>query len=181
LKRIVLLAAALALLALPIHGISVAGYLRGIAGDLSITTLLLLVSAAVAFAGGPRLHDRRETLTLAAVVLPGALVLYPMALGLTSFDPYALGYPDQVRGLLFGLAPVAFLGWFRGGLLVPLSVALALVAFRFELLDSRNLWDYLFDPWLVLLGRIYDLRPILQISVKSPGSPPAVSPYAPAT
>jgi len=150
LKRVLLLAAVLALLALPVGGISLAGYVRGVASDLSITSLVLLVSLAVAFAGGPRLQDRRETRTLAAFVLPGALFLYPMALGLTAFDPYALGYPGRVQGLVFGLAPVALLGSLRGSLLVPLSVGLALAAFRLQILDSRNLWDYLFDPWLVL-------------------------------
>ena len=149
-RRLLLPAAAVALLFLPIEGIPVVGYVRGIAGDLSITTLLLLASAAVAIASGPKLHDRRELQTLAAFVLAGAAFLYPMALGLTSFDPYALGYPGRIRGFLFGLAPVALFAWFRGRLLLLLAVVLALAAFRFELLDSRNLWDYLIDPWLTV-------------------------------
>jgi len=148
LKRLLLPAAFLALLFVPIEGIPVAGYVRGIAGDLSITTLLLLASSAVALAGGPKLHDRRELQALAAFVLASAAFLYPMALGLTSFDPYALGYPHRMRGFLLGLAPVALFAWFRGRLLLLLAVVLALAAFRFELLESRNLWDYLLDPWL---------------------------------
>lgn len=147
-KRLLLPAAFLALLFVPIEGIPVAGYVRGIAGDLSITTLLLLASSAVALAGGPKLHDRRELQALAAFVLASAAFLYPMALGLTSFDPYALGYPHRMRGFLLGLAPVALFAWFRGRLLLLLAVVLALAAFRFELLESRNLWDYLLDPWL---------------------------------
>ena len=149
-KRLLLPAAFLALLFVPIEGIPVAGYVRGIAGDLSITTLLLLASSAVALAGGPKLHDRRELQTLAAFVLASAAFLYPMALGLTSFDPYALGYPHRMRGFLLGLAPVALFAWFRGRLLLLLAVVLALAAFRFELLESRNLWDYLLDPWLAV-------------------------------
>ena len=149
-KRLLLPAAFLALLFVPIEGIPLAGYVRGIAGDLSITTLLLLASSAVALAGGPKLHDRRELQALAAFVLASAAFLYPMALGLTSFDPYALGYPDRMRGFLLGLAPVALFAWFRGRLLLLLAVVLALAAFRFELLESRNLWDYLLDPWLAV-------------------------------
>ncbi|HLE72527.1 MAG TPA: hypothetical protein VJH87_22805 [Vicinamibacteria bacterium] len=149
-KRLLLPAAFLALLFVPIEGIPVAGYVRGIAGDLSITTLLLLASSAVALAGGPKLHDRRELQALAAFVLASAAFLYPMALGLTSFDPYALGYPHRMRGFLLGLAPVALFAWFRGRLLLLLAVVLALAAFRFELLESRNLWDYLLDPWLAV-------------------------------
>ena len=149
-KRLLLPAAFLALLFVPIEGIPVAGYVRGIAGDLSITTLLLLASSAVALAGGPKLHDRRELQALAAFVLASAAFLYPMALGLTSFDPYALGYPHRMRGFLLGLAPVALFAWFRGRLLLLLAVVLALAAFRFELLESRNLWDYVLDPWLAV-------------------------------
>ncbi len=149
-KRLLILAAALALLSLPIEGIPVAGYARGIGGELSVTTLLLLASSIVALAGGPKLHDRGELETLAAFVLSGAAFLYPMALGLTSFDPYALGYPDGIRVFLLALAPVAFFAWLRGRLLLLFAIVLALAAFRFELLESRNLWDYLLEPWLTL-------------------------------
>ncbi len=149
-KRLVLPAAVLALLFLPIQGMALAAYARGIGGELSATTLLLLSSAVAALAFGPKLHDRRELQTLAGFVLAAALFLYPMALGLGTFDPYALGYPDRVRALLFPLAPVALFAWFRGRFLVLLSVVVALAAYRFELLESRNLWDYLLDPWLAL-------------------------------
>lgn len=149
-KRLLVLAAALALLAFPAGGIPVAGYVRGVCGDLSVTTILLLVSLAVAFVTGRRLHDSRELETLARFVLPAALFLYPMSLGLTSFDPYSLGYPDGVRSLLLALAPVAVFAAYRGRLLLLAAIGLALAAHRFELLDSRNLWDYLLDPWLSL-------------------------------
>lgn len=148
--RLLIVAAALAMLFLPIAGIPVAGYARGIGGELSVTTLLLLASAIVAFVGGPKLYERAELETLAALVLSGAAFLYPMALGLTSFDPYALGYPDRIRMFLLALAPVAVFAWLRGRLFVLIAIVLALAAFRFKLLESRNLWDYLLDPWLTL-------------------------------
>ena len=149
-RRLALPAAILGFLFLPVGGFPVAGYLRGIGGDLSVTTLLLLASTVVAYAGGPKLHERRELQTLAAFVLAGALFLYPMSLGLTSFDPYALGYPLRVRSLLLGLVPAGLFAWFRGGVLVPVALAAALAAFRFRLFESENLWDYLLDPWLTL-------------------------------
>jgi hypothetical protein len=149
-KRALLPAAVLALLFLPLEGIPVAGYLRGVVGDLSVTTFLLLGSFVLSFVSGQKLHDRRELSALAAFVLTGAAFLYPMALGLTSFDPYALGYSARVRPLLLGLAPVAFVAWLRGRLLLLLSILISLAAFRFELLESRNLWDYLLDPWLTV-------------------------------
>ena len=149
-SRGLLCAAVLAFMFLPVRGIPVAGYLRGFVGDLSLTTWLLLGSFVLSFTFGPKLHDRRELGALAAFVLAGATFLYPMALGLTAFDPYALGYSARVGPLLLGLAPVALVAWSRGRLLLPLSIGLALAAFRFDLLESRNLWDYLLDPWLTV-------------------------------
>jgi uncharacterized membrane protein HdeD (DUF308 family) len=73
-----------------------------------------------------------------------------MALGLTAFDPYAYGYPGRERLLVVALSMIALVAWYRGLLLVVLGIALALAAFRLELLESRNLWDYLLDPWLVV-------------------------------
>jgi hypothetical protein len=148
LKRPLFVAGALALLLVPIGGIPAAGYVRGIAANPSVPTLVLLASAAVAFAGGPKLLKRRELESLAMFVLASAALVYPLGLGLTSFDPYALGYPDRVRALLLGLAPVAFLAWLKDRILVLLSLVLALAAYRFRLLESANLWDYLLDPWL---------------------------------
>lgn len=145
-KRLFLLAAGAALLTVPIRDIRLLGYARGIAGDLSITSILVLASAAVA----PRLLDRKELRAIAAFVLLGALVLYPMALGIGPFDPYALGYPGQVRGALIGLALVSLGAWFRGRILLLLSLLLGLAAYRLELLESTNLWDYILDPWLTV-------------------------------
>ncbi len=145
-KRLFLLAAGAALLMVPIRGIRLLGYARGVAGDLSITSILLLASAAVA----PKLLDRQELRALAAFVLFGALILYPMTLGLSALDPYALGYPGQVRGALIGLSLVSLGAWFRGRILLLLSLLLGLAAYRLELLESTNLWDYLLDPWLTV-------------------------------
>lgn len=149
-RRLLIPAVGLAALFLPFQGIRLGGYVLGITGELSVTTILVLALALLAFAGGPKLLDRQELATLAAFVLPAALFLYPMALGLTSFDPYVLGYPDRILGFLLALAPVALFAFLRGRLLVLLAIGLAIAAFRFELLESRNLWDYLLDPWLAL-------------------------------
>jgi hypothetical protein len=141
----------MALLFLPVEGIPVAGYVRGMGGEPSVTTLLLVASAIVAFASGRKLYDSHQLETLAFFVLSGAAFLYPMSLGLTSFDPYALGYPERIRALLLALAPVAVFAWLRRKPLLLLAIVLALAAHRFRLLDSRNLWDYLLDPWITLV------------------------------
>lgn len=144
-KRLLLLAALAAVSMIPFGGMRLLGYARGIAGDLSITSVLLLASAVAA----PRLLDRDEVRALGAFVLGGALLLYPMALGLSSFDPYALGYPARVRAMLVALAAFALIAWWRRCFLVLLAVVFAIGAYRLGFLESDNLWDYLIDPWLV--------------------------------
>jgi hypothetical protein len=145
LKRLFLLAALAAISMVPFGGMRLLEYARGIAGDLSVTSVLLLVSAAVA----PRLLDRDQVRALGAFVLGGAVLLYPMALGLSSFDPYALGYPARARAILAGLAVFSLYAWWRGRILVLIAILLAIGAYRLGVLESDNLWDYLIDPWLV--------------------------------
>jgi hypothetical protein len=146
LKRLFALGAVAALSLVPIGGISALGYARGIAGDLSVTSVLLLVSAVVA----PKLLGRQELRSLAAFVIGGALLLYPMALGLSAFDPYALGFPGRARGLLLVLFLVVFFAWWRGRILLLLAILLGIGAYRLGLLESSNLWDYFLDPWLAV-------------------------------
>ena len=92
------------------------------------------------------------------LVATGGLFLYPMALGLGPFDPYTLGFAST--GLLAVLALFASLAWWRRYHVCLGAIVLAVLAYRLDLLESSNLWDYLLDPWLVLYA-IYDLRPFL--------------------
>jgi hypothetical protein len=88
-------------------------------------------------------------------VVAGVL-LYPAALGLTYFDPYALGYASPVfAGVLLVLALAAW--YLRLEWLVALLL-LAVLARLANALESRNLWDYLIDPWLVLYGLLWLAR-----------------------
>ena len=87
-------AVALLLLAgwIPAGGLPAVAYLRGVIGDLSVSTLLLLTASLVSYGVGRHLIQAREQAVWFAVVIAAALFLYPMALGLGGFDPYALGY-----------------------------------------------------------------------------------------
>jgi len=93
----------------------------------------------------------------AALLLLGALLFYPMALGWGSFDPYALGYRPQV--LLAGLAVLAVLLYRRRQNLWLAILALDLAAYAGGLF--ANLWDALFDPLLVLLVLIVVIRELV--------------------
>jgi hypothetical protein len=51
-------------------------------------------------------------------------------------------------GMWVALLAVSLFCWVKGLRLLPMLVAVALLAWRFGVLESTNLWDYLIDPWL---------------------------------
>jgi hypothetical protein len=139
-----LLGAAAALALLPLGTLSAAGHVRGVIGDLSVTTTVLLLRAlGRPFAGGGRAEDGGR-LALQGLLALLSLVLYPLALGLGSSDPYRLGYGSP--WLLTGLLLLALLFWLSRLDLPSLCLALAALGYACGWLESSNLWDYLLDP-----------------------------------
>jgi hypothetical protein len=167
--RVLLCAAVLAVLFVPVEGIPVAGYLRGLAGDLSVTTLLLLSSSVVSFAFG-------ESSITAASLPPsppssvGRRVPVSRWLSGSRRSIPTLGYAAWVRILLLGLAPVALVAWWRGRLssrcrffsLSPHTVSISsspgTSGTTSSIPGSRSRCSS--------LDGIYDLRSVLQISVR---------------
>jgi hypothetical protein len=168
--------AALLLVALlvPWTGTSAAAALRAVFGDLSMTSLALLVGW-LAFRLGPdglraRLAGEglaRQFAWLAAGLVATALVFYPLSLGATRFDPYAAGfYPSVLTALLLALfIGAACAGWWLAAALV----ACAYAGFAGHWLESNNLWDYLFDVPLALfaLGWLVRHRRLLATTPRS--------------
>ena len=121
-------------------------YVRGISSDLSIT------SVALACAGsGRRLLAmppvaRLEKLALYGVISLAALFLYPSALGWGDWDGYRSGWGSW--GMWATLLFLSLFSWVNGLRLLPLLIALSLLAWSAALMESGNLWDYLIDPWL---------------------------------
>jgi len=150
LRRLLFAAAGYVLMMVPLFGLSLAGWLRGIIGDLSLTTLLLLGSALYARlnpAATP-LWDARERASLLLFISVMALLLYPFALGWGPLDPYRSGYGSI--GLIVMLALLALWALRRGLALLPLAIALAVTGWSFACYESTNLWDYLLDAPLAL-------------------------------
>lgn len=128
--------------ALPLGGLSALEFVRGVSGDLSITTLLLLLAW---FPNG-RLTARQKYRVLLLVVA-GAIALYPFALGVGMLDSYRLGFGNA--WFLAGLLLVAMLlAWWRQCHVVAAGIALAVLAWSVGWYESNNLWDYLLDPWV---------------------------------
>lgn len=138
-------------------GLALGGYLRGIGGDPSVTSLVLVGALVVALVGGPDALTRRELLPLTLGSASGAAFLYPMTLGLTLFDPYVLGYQPALW-LLAALGIVALASGLAGRALVLISILASVGAWSFGVGESTNLWDYVLDPWLALFAVVWLMR-----------------------
>ena len=155
---------------IPFDGLSVAEFVRGITGDLSIATLELL--ALYLFLPRPVSGDRAnmgaETLLyqranssssrppargkLLILIVIAALLLYPLALGVGTFDPYRLGFGNL--WFIAGLLIVALSAWFLQYTLIALSISLAVLAWGVGWYESNNLWNYLIDPWVSIYALV---------------------------
>jgi drug/metabolite transporter (DMT)-like permease len=128
---------------------------RGATGDLSLPTLALAAGAIFFRLTGRRAIEPRDRNVLLWLVAGAALFLYPLALGWTPFDPYALGYGSAV--FVTALLAVTLAAW-HAGLKLPVLVVLAAgLAWLLGVYESRNLWDYLLDP----LAAVYALGALL--------------------
>ena len=147
---VVLGAGSAALALLPMAGLPLAAFLRGVTGDLSVTTLLLLGRFALrpVFDWGPL--EARTGRALRSLVVAGGLILYPLTLGLGLWDPYRPGYGEP--WFLGALALLAAATLFVDLPFVTVCLALGVLAWSVGTLESRNLWDYLLDPLLLAWG-----------------------------
>ena len=126
-----------------------AAYIRGVTGDLSVVSLLLLWSSVLLDRIDPRnteAHFVPMGFKVAIVVI--VFSFYPFALGLGMLDPYGWGYASI--GFLIAVsifaAILAIANWSKGAFII----ALAILAWSMHWHESANLWDYLLDPFLML-------------------------------
>lgn len=136
-------------LIVPVAGVSIAGHLRGLWGDPSIVTFVLLLrytSNPSALPSRPRLSTC--LLTTFFVSLPLYLPLFSLSPAIP-VDLYSFGW--QPKWILIALAVIM-----TGSIaLRTLShrwvnlIAIALIAYSIGLMESDNMWDYLVDPGLL--------------------------------
>jgi len=88
-----------------------------------------------------------------------AIVLYPLALGISTFDPYRLGFGNL--WFIAGLLLIALVAWLRQYTLIALTTSLAVLAWSIGWYESNNLWNYLLDPW----GAVYALAVLVKKGV----------------
>ncbi|MCZ8256138.1 MAG: hypothetical protein O9327_10780 [Polaromonas sp.] len=127
-------------------------YVRGISSDLSISLVAIACLGMYQRLSGARLIDARERYAASLAFAAFAVFLYPLALGWGDWDSYRLGWGSP--GLWVALLLLSLACWGRGFRLLPMLIALGLVAWAIGVLESTNLWDYLIDPWLAV-GAIF--------------------------
>lgn len=158
-RRAGVLGAAIILVSIPLWGVSAAGFVRGMTGDLSITSLLLLGLSLVRGFSNRVPVEERDRHALLRVILMSAIVFYPLVLGLGMFDPYRLGYAN----IWFMLVLLVLAIWssLRYSTLLALCIALAVAAWSAGWYESTNLWDYLLDPWLAIYACLTQVKYLL--------------------
>jgi len=148
--RAVLLLPACGLVVIPINGQTVAEYIRAFPGELSITTLILLSAACMSALLDREIYKPKGLLLLMLLVLTVGLFMYPFSLGFTYFDPYALGYSSKTFLAFFFAA--ALTAWYSNHYFLVVVIVLDVSAYLMGIYESRNIWDYLIDPFLTLFA-----------------------------
>lgn len=126
-------------------------FLRGYLSDLSVATVMMLL--VYLFKIVKPISAIKIDNSFRWFVLAMALLLYPMTLGLTQFDPFALGYASNEGYKIFVsvLVIIGFIAWLKGVTQVAYLIALSLLAHGLGLYESQNLWVYLIDPIAVIM------------------------------
>ncbi len=149
-----------------VDGYSVSLYLRGLFNDLSITTLCLLL--LVLYRPQVQYIQNRSVFILTALA---GLLLYPFAQGYSPVDPYAWGYLNQSHGMTAPLTVTALLlllaayAYIKQNTLLLTCILLSVITWQLNLLESRNIWDYLLDP-LLWFYSLYQLPVIVFKHIK---------------
>jgi hypothetical protein len=139
---------AVGLLAVPVRGVSIAGWVRGLNANFSIPFTGLLAVAVWEAEFRRKLFVARDWTAGWVFGAVAGLGLYPLALGWGRFDPYEWGWSFSPLFVASAALTVILL-WKqnRFGLLL----LFAILAYHLRLLESANYWDYLLDPvyWIV--------------------------------
>lgn len=132
---------------LPIGDLSVGRWLFSLFPNPSIPLIALLLSFVLKNVFQFNILDMSAMQTCRFFSLFSGVILYPMALGIGTFDPYCAGWHFSWLFVIL-LCVTLLLLFFKNRFSVVLLATI--LAYDLQLLESGNLWDYLVDPILVL-------------------------------
>lgn len=134
-------------------GSSLVEILRGVIGDVSISSLALMVlllrKTFEPQQSSFRILQRWEKSVLVVI----GLILYLSTFGIIPIDIYHYGYISEQMITVFSLLVFVLIILNRR---IGYVWLIAYLSFYFHLQQSNNLWDYLYDPilWLILLSEM---------------------------
>lgn len=143
---------------LPVKGLPLGRWLFSFNANFSITLTALLFCRVLE--NGPEIKLFRPTDFQTAWIFSAiaGLILYPMALGIGPFDPYSAGWGFSWLSVTV-LVITIVLAVLKNRFAVMLL--LAVLAWNLHLLESRNLWDYLIDPFLTIRSLLMLTRKLI--------------------
>lgn len=126
--------------------VSPAAHLRGIIGDPSVTSVLLMALAVLCPAWLPRAPSPRSAALLAAAL--GAFLYLPLVTGVAPFgiELHAAGWSPALP--LAAIGAWSFLAWLLGAWRWVALASVALLAWGVGAVESDNVLDALVDPGL---------------------------------
>jgi len=134
----------------PVEGLPLGRWLISFNANFSIPLTVALLVRAVRIFFGIRLLDDRAIVAGWIFSLVAGAGLYPMALGLTPWDPYSAGWGFSWLFVLMLLLTTVLLVLKNRFAWVLMA---AILAYDLRLLESTNLWDYVVDPlWVLASG-----------------------------
>ncbi len=133
-----------------VSGDSINIYCHGLVNDLSISSIVL-TGYYLIIADSSSYRMTKKSIPVFYLIGLSGLFFYPAALGLGTIDPYSWGFinnSEQLSSLIFIslIAILIIFSFIKQYSLLLFTLVLCLAAYQLKLLESRNLWDYLFDP-----------------------------------
>gem|GEM_PF-6406727 len=144
---------------IPAGELSVSEILRGVIGDLSLTSLILAIFIVIKYTSCPKKrlaqHHPSFNITLLIITVSSILLYSNYATPWSSFDLYATGYSTYLS-VLFILA-IALIACIMQNYLLAFTLLAISYCHYFNLLGFGNLWNTALDIWLGIGSFTYSL------------------------
>ena len=138
---------------IPVNDLFIAGYSRGITGDLSVTTMIMIFIYILRSLFGLKLSVFENARLPASILFFTGIFFYPLAMGFTLLDPYGMAYNPEI--LSFFLFVIAVIGWYFNNYLTVVCICAGVAGYVFRIFESDNLWDYIIDPVIFIIAAVY--------------------------
>ena len=135
----------------PVGQTDVSGFALAHMGTFSASMLVLLAFQFFANIGLVESFRASALRTMNLFWLISGMILYPASLGLLNRDMYSIGFHSSMSWCVLAASGVAVFLRFR---ILGMCLAFSVLAHLLVLHESRNLWDYIIDPWLWIAGTV---------------------------